>query len=97
MSCTRYRSLRQLEVQRPYTIVRSEEMRDGNILLFLRGSLSLLLSQTLVPAFQDAKRLNVEKHGEAAKLKLKFYGYTNFDGGNRIIKISGKGFTRYLV
>jgi hypothetical protein len=59
--------------------------------------MSLLLSQTLVPAFQDAKRLNVEKHGESAKLKLKFYGYTNFDCDNRIIKISGKGFTRYLV
>jgi len=72
MSCTRYRSLEQLEVQRPYKIVRSEERRDGNILLFLRGGeeegefMSLLLPQTLIPAFQDAKSLNVEKHGEAA-------------------------------
>jgi len=37
MSCTRYHSLGQLEVQRPEKIVRSEERRAGNILLFLRG------------------------------------------------------------
>jgi len=77
MSCTRYRSLWQLEVQRPYKICGVR--RGGTVTSFYfsegvkkRGSLSLLLPQTLIPAFQDAKRLNVEKHGEAAKLKLKF-------------------------
>jgi len=98
-----YRSLRQLEEQRSYKIVRTEEREDKNILLFLKGYgdeeefMSLLLPRSLHPAFRSAKRQNIERNGEAAELKLKYYGCTNFDGGNPIIRISGKGFTRYLM
>jgi len=38
MSRTLYRSLSQLEVWQPYTIVQCSEKRDGNILLYLRGN-----------------------------------------------------------
>jgi len=38
MSCTLYRFLSQLEVWQPYTIVQCSEKRDGDILLYLRGS-----------------------------------------------------------
>jgi len=38
MSRTLYRSLSQLEVWQPYTILQCSEKRNGNILLYLRGS-----------------------------------------------------------
>jgi hypothetical protein len=87
------RSLRQLEEQQTYKIVRAKEMGNGNILLFLKGfgndeEFMSLLFQDLVPKFRKAMQLN---NGEAAGLKLKYYGYTNFYGGNPIIGISTKG------
>jgi len=68
MSCTRYRSLRRLEIQRPYKIVRSAECANKKILFLIKGygdeeefmSL-LLLPEHLLQAFRDAKRLNIEK------------------------------------
>ena len=97
-----YRSLSLPNERQPYTIVKVVEKEDGNILLFLRGNefegefMSLLLPEHSRQAFRDASRLNIENNGKDAKLKLKYYGYTNFDG-NKIIRISGKEFTRYLV
>jgi len=99
MSCNRYRSHRRLEVERPYRTVRALEKDDGNILLFLKGygdeeEFMSLIFQDLAPRFRKAMQLN---NGEAAGLKLKYYGCTNFDGSNPIIRIPGKGFARYLV
>jgi len=102
MSCTRYHSLGQLEVQRPEKIVRSEERRAGNILLFLRGGEEEGEFVSFTPSNIDSGVSRCEtperrKTRRGCQIKVKIYGYTNFDGGNRIIRISGKGFTRYLV
>ena len=68
-------------------------------LLFLKGfgneeEFMSLLFHDISPKFRTAMQLN---NGEATGLKLKYYGCTNFDGGNPIIRISSKGFTRYLM
>ena len=48
----------------------------------------------LIPKFREAVQMN---NGEVAGLKLKFYGCTDVDRGDPIIRISGKRFERYLV
>ena len=101
MSRTLYRSLSQLEVWQPYTIVQCSEKRNGNILLYLRGSKEegefmslLLLPHSARKAFRETKRHNEETNGDDAKLILHITGYTHY--GWALVRISGKGFTRLL-
>jgi len=97
----KYLSLAQLEVRRPYDIIRVADVdRFGNILLTLRGGgnaekeFQSLLFRNVVPLYQEAVR---QHNGIAVGLNLIYCGYTNFDGSKPIIRISGRRFTRYLV
>jgi len=95
MKCT---SLRQLKLRQAYKIV-GVKMDDRVTILFLKEAENeeefiSLKFQDLIPLFREAVRQN---NGEAAGLKLKFFGCINFGGGAPIIRISGKRFTRYLV
>ena len=72
------------------------------ILLYLRGYeedaqqiMSLLLPTCYHRAFKRVWQLNQERNGETAKMKLKYYG-TDFWGSRPIIRISGRGFVKYL-
>jgi len=74
-------------------------MDDRVTILFLQEAgneeeFMTLMYQDFIPQFREAVRQN---NGEAAGLKLKFFGCANFGGGAPIIRISGKRFTRYLV
>jgi hypothetical protein len=100
-----YCPIRLLEVQRPYRIVAArgfEEQGLNNVMLSLRGygesrrDIESLLPRNLHAKFWHAVQLN---GGQAAGLKLKYYGSTTFnnDGGEPLIRISGRGFSTYLV
>jgi len=95
---TSSRSVRLLKEMTPYKIVRTVES-DENILLFFkeykdpREIMTFLLPRSLHPAFKVVKRLN---NGEAAGLKFKYYGCRCSNGGVPIIRLSGRGFTKYL-
>jgi len=72
------------------------------ILLYLRGYeedaqqiMSLLLPTCYHRAFKRVWQLNQERNGETAKMKLKYY-WTDFWGSRPIIRISGRGFVKYL-
>ena len=89
-----------LKVKRPYKIERTCE-RDGNILLHLRGYeedrqefINFLLSRSYHQEFRRVKRLNEEKNGETAAMKLKYYG--SCCSGSPVSRISGRGFITYL-
>jgi len=95
MKCT---PLRLLKLRQTYKIVRVR-IDDKITILFLKEAgneeeFMSLVFRDLIPLFREAVRRN---NGEAAGLKLKFFGYLNFGGGEPIIRISGKRFTRYLV
>jgi len=100
----KYISLCRLEIQRPYKIIRSEERQMNNILLVLKGygDTEEFMSLLLIPhhlrqTFGDTKRRHVEINGENVVMKLKFFGCNTFKGCMPIIRISGKGFVKYLV
>jgi hypothetical protein len=57
---------------------------------------SLLLPRSLHPAFRRVELLNKELNGEAAEMKLKYYGCACVSG-TPIVRISGKGFSTYLM
>ena len=90
-----------LEKNKPYQITRLDEW-GNNILLYLRGYeedaqeiMALLLPTCYHRAFKRVWQLNQERNGETAKMKLKYYG-TDFWGSRPIIRISGRGFVKYL-
>ena len=100
----KYFSLCRLEVQRPYKIIRSEKRPLNNILLFLKGygDKEEFMSLLLIPhhlrrTFQEVKRRHEKINGEKAVMKLKYFGCNAFKGCMPIIRISGKGFVKYLV
>jgi len=72
-----------------------------NILLHLRGYeedstefRTLLLPRRYHGEFRRVMRLNRERNGETAAMKLKYYG--SHCWGDPIIRISGRGFLTYL-
>jgi len=92
MKCT---PLRQLKLRQPYRIVQVRGDYQVDILDLKEAGneeFMCLMLGDLIPKFREAVQQN---NGEAAGLKLKFYGCT--DVGTPIIRISGKRFVRYLV
>ena len=92
MKCT---SLRLLKPQQPYKILHVQ-MDERLAILHLKEARN---EEFLCSMFRDLilKFLKIiwMNNGEAAGLKLKFYGCS--DAGKPIIRISGKRFVRYLV
>jgi hypothetical protein len=72
--------------------------KEDNILLHLREYdnpqqiMTFLLPRHLHPAFRCAQKINTKRSGEAAIMHLKYYGCTCHDGGEPIIRISGRKF-----
>jgi len=98
---TYYLPIIHLKEKHLYRIVRTVE-RDDNILLYLREYedtrefISLLLPRSFHQTFKRVKQLNIEMNGETSVLKLKYYGYSCFNSGKPILRISGRGFTTYF-
>jgi len=99
----KYISLCRLQLRRPYKILQvSEKNCHGNILLTLKAygfmeeeeEFHSFLFSEFVPMFRKAV---LQKAGKTTDLNLMYCGNTNYGGGRPIIKISGRGFTHYLV
>ena len=90
-----------LKVQHPFKIERTSELNCGMLMLHLRGYeenaqefRTFLLPRSYHREFRRVIRLNRERNGETAVMKLKYYGPQFW--GDPIIRISDRGFVTYL-
>jgi hypothetical protein len=62
----------------------------------LREYRVLLLPRSLTMPFRRTEIKNLQLNGAASEMKLKYYGCDRTDG-TPIIRIAGKGFSRFLM
>jgi hypothetical protein len=94
-------SINRLKERVPYRI---EEICDSGerVTLYIKEyncppqTVTILLIPRIAEAFRRVRELNRQKNGEAADIHLKYYGFSAFDGGLPIIRISGRNFLKYL-